>query len=179
MIKVAAFTSFSLALLAQPFVADDPVVHVLIQFPLLGLAGFLVGSQYTIGSNWWGPAIVLALVVTIIWMLPRSVDAALTDTTWHVAKFLTLPLLVGLPLGMVWRHIGPIVRGFIKAEAVSMLLFLGFLYTHAPIRLCNSYLADDQVRLGFGFAYVAGGLALLWVVPILFAPEPTQKRQPA
>ena len=53
---------------------------------------------------------------------------------------------------------------FIKAQSVSMLLLLAFVYTHAPLRICNSYLVDDQQRLGIGFAFVAIGLALIWIV---------------
>jgi hypothetical protein len=94
----------------------------------------------------------------------------------HFAKFTTLPLAAGLPLALAWPHTHRILRGLIKAEAISMLGILGFLYTHAPIRICNSYLVSDQIRLGFGFFWVAAGLSLVWSLPVFVGPNITWPR---
>jgi hypothetical protein len=155
---------------AQPFVAGDPVVHVLVQMPALAAAGAVVGVRFHLPANWVGAVLILALTTGAIWMLPRSVDAALITWTGLVAKFITLPLFCGVPLGLSWPRIGPVLRGFLKAQAVSMLLLLGFLYTHAPLRICNSYLVDDQQRLGMGFVYVACALTVIWLVPVFTGP---------
>ena len=169
--------AFALAGAAQGWVAFDPLVHVLIQFPLLAAAGYLLPVRGTLPRHLIGPALVLALTATAVWMLPRSVDAALQDPVWHLAKFVSLPLGVGLPLAQTWGRIGPVLRGFLKAQAVSMLLFLGFLYTHAPVRICNSYLIDDQVRLGIGFGLAAGALALFWVLPAFTGTAPSSWKE--
>ena len=156
---------FAFAVLAQAWVANDPVIHVLVQMPLLAVAGYFLPHHFTLPRTAVGPVLILALVTCAIWMLPRSVDAALSDMGWHLAKFVTLPLGFGLTLSLSWPVIGPVLRGFIKAQVISMLLVLGFLYTHAPIRICNSYLVDDQHRLGLGFVTVALGLSLWWIIP--------------
>ena len=156
---------FAMALIAQIWVAEDPVVHVLVQMPLLAAAGYLLPHRISLPREAVGPVLILALVTVAIWMLPRSVDAALTYRSWHIAKFTTLPLGFGLALSLTWPVIGPVLRGFFKAQIISMLLLLGFLYTHAPIRICNSYLVDGQQRLGLGFVTVAVGLTLWWVIP--------------
>ena len=160
---------FASALCTQPFVAADPVTHVLVQMPLLALAGATLPVR-PLPREVIGAAFVLALVTVAVWMLPRSVDAALTGWAGHVAKFLTLPLLFGLPLALSWNRLGPVLRGFVKAQCISMLLLLAFLYTHAPLRICNSYLVSDQQRLGLGFAVAAIALALAWIVPAFVAP---------
>ncbi len=166
MIKALISTVFfASAALAQTWVADDPVIHVLVQMPLLAAAGYLLPHRFTLPHTAIGPVLLLALVTCVIWMLPRSVDAALSETGWHLAKFVTLPLGFGLALSLTWPVIGPVLRGFIKAQVISMLLLLGFLYTHAPIRICNSYLVEDQHRLGVGFVTVALGLTLWWIIP--------------
>ncbi|WP_157022444.1 hypothetical protein [Parasedimentitalea huanghaiensis] len=173
---VMAGTAFSVACSLQPLVGQDPVIHVLAQFPALILAGSLLGGRFRLPQHLTGPTLVLALVSLAIWMLPRSLDAALLDPVWMVAKFVTLPLCVGLPLAAAWSHVGSVLRGFLKAQAISMLLFLGFLYTHAPMRLCNSYLVDDQQRLGLGFVYLACALILWWIIPVFFGQISSNKK---
>lgn len=156
---------FAAALALEPFVSGSAPLHVLVQLPLLAAAGFLPGHHLQAPRGVTGAALILAGVTAAIWMLPRTVDAALIFPGWALAKFVTLPLLLGLPLAIAWRGLGPLGRGVIKAQTISMLLFLAFLYTHAPVRLCNSYLVQDQIRLGAGFAWLALGLAVIWLVP--------------
>lgn len=162
---------FGLACLTQIKVAEDPIWHMLIQMPLLALCGALLPlARRRLPKDALGPVLILTLVVGAIWMLPRSLDAALISWGGHIAKFTTIPLLFGLPLAVVWRALGPVLRGFLKAQSISMLLLLAFLYTHAPLRICNSYLVNDQVRLGHGFLFVALGLVILWLFPIFTGP---------
>ncbi|MDA7827181.1 hypothetical protein N9A67_03025 [Rhodobacteraceae bacterium] len=164
---IQSLTSFGIACAVQPWVAQDPVVHVLVQMPLLVLAGVLWPLPHVkLPQDLIGPILILWLVTLIMWMMPRSVDAALTQWVGHFAKFVTLPILLGLPLRLTWPSIGPLFRGFLRAQAISMLLLLSFLYTHAPVRICNSYLVSDQYRLGLGFAWVAGALVIIWLIPV-------------
>ncbi|PKP78266.1 MAG: hypothetical protein CVT81_05205 [Alphaproteobacteria bacterium HGW-Alphaproteobacteria-3] len=150
----------------------DPVTHILVQLPLLALAGALLPGARGTGGAWnrGGWAMILtAIFAMAFWMLPRSIDAAVSDPAVAASKFLSLPLLVGLPLRLGWPRAHPLLRGFLKAQALAMLGVLAFLYTHAPVRLCNAYLAEDQVRLGTGFLATALALAVLWVAPLLGA----------
>ncbi|WP_170347424.1 hypothetical protein [Ruegeria atlantica] len=148
-------------------VVESPIRHVLVQMPLLVLAGVLLVWNRQIRQDLAVPLLLVALTVFLFWMLPRNVDWALTSTG-EVAKYLSLPLLLGVPLRLSWPWLGPVLRGFLKANALSMLGVLGFLYTHAPIRICNSYLVSAQQDLGMAFLYLAAGLACLWAIPILF-----------
>ncbi len=163
---VLAAGLFVLAAITQMWVAADPVIHVLVQFPLLGLCGYLLGRDRFIPGHWAGSALALAIFFFLFWMLPRSIDDALAHWQIHVMKFITLPLGTGLPLALSWKYLPPVLKGFLKAQCITMFGILGFLYTHAPVRICNSYLLDDQIRLGYGFFYLACGLSVFWTIPV-------------
>ncbi|WP_027257610.1 hypothetical protein [Leisingera aquimarina] len=147
--------------------AGSPIQHMLVQMPLLVLAGVQLVWDLRERREWAVPLLLTALTVFLFWMLPRNVDWALTPAG-EAAKYLGLPLLLGLPLRLSWPWLDPILRGFLKANALSMLGVLGFLYTHAPVRICNSYLVSAQQDLGFSFLYLAAALACLWAFPLLF-----------
>lgn len=154
---------------------NDPVTHVLVQLPVLAVAGGLVATCFPIGGGAWDRGGVTSILVSLFaiafWMLPSSIDAALTSPGVELAKFISVPLLVGAPLATNWKYAHPLLRGFLKAQAISMLGILAFLYTHAPVRICNAYLVGDQERLGYGFLIVALGVSVVWVIP-LFNPQP-------
>lgn len=158
------------AVLLQSTVARDPVVHVLLQMPLLVAGGYFMPiSRSVMPRELVAPIFIVTLFTILIWMLPRSVDAALLTWHGHVAKFVMLPALIGIPLRVTWDRLDPVLRGFCKAQAISMSLILAFLYTHAPLRVCNSYLIEDQQRLGAGFVVVGLAFVAVWAVPI-FVP---------
>jgi hypothetical protein len=168
-----AFGLIAVAALFRSLLEASPLTHVLVQLPVLVLAGALIAPLLRFGRGDWnrgGWACLLAAGFGIaFWMLPRSIDAALADTSWEVAKFLTLPFLVGLPFAAGYARAHPLTRAVIKAQTVSMLAVMAFLYTHAPMRLCNAYLAEDQYRLGIGFLALAFAAAAAWIAPLLFA----------
>jgi hypothetical protein len=113
----------------------------------------------------------LAAVVSTYWMLPRALDAALTEPWMEVAKFVSLPLLVGLPLALSWRPLGAIGRGFVVANFISMVAVAGWLYIVAPVRVCNSYLVDEQTVAGWLLVAVAGLLSVVWAAPAFVTRE--------
>lgn len=147
------------ACLALPPVAaaleDRAATHAAVQIPLLALAGFLVGRALPAPAGalrgWNGnglPGLVTASGVALVWMLPRALDAAIAEPAVELAKFVSLPLAVGLPLGASWRRLPWLARPFVLVNLVSMLAALGWLYRVAPTRLCNAYRLDDQRDLG-------------------------------
>lgn len=160
----------------------DAVLHVLVLLPALAIFGGLLaiglGLQCVVVEQRTANAISLVAVFTILfWMLPRSIDHSLVDPWMMAAKYVSIPLLVGAPFAFAWRSSHPFLRGFLKANALSMLGVLAYLYTHAPIRICNSYLVVDQQRLGYGFLFVAVGLAVAWSVPLFLSPtKPPQSK---
>lgn len=185
--SAAARLGLAVALVVLAAILRNPLearalTHVLVQMPMLALSGALVAPLLPFGRGRWNAggwaSLIAALSCLAVWMLPRAVDAALADPRWEAAKFVTLPLLLGLPLAAGWARAHPLLRAVLKAQAVSMAAVMAFLYTHAPARLCNSYLIGDQQMLGLGFLALAAGLAALWAAPLMTGP-PVQPQGPA
>ena len=171
-VRLAAL--FVLIMLAPPVrhrLEATMTAQMLVQIPLLVAAGWLLASAMTarvlakVGRwNHGGIAgLVLVTVVSAFWMLPRSLDAATSHPLMAAAKYLTVPLLIGLPFAVSWPRMGFVVRGVFLAEFVASFFRLGWLYLISPIRLCNNYALDDQQRLG-GYMLAVGGGLLVWLV---------------
>ncbi len=168
---LAAIIMFA-CILGNRALEADPVLHVLVQLPMLGLCGALLAPRREWRWAQGGFAPLLAALFGIaFWMLPRSIDGAVSFPLMTLAKFLSVPL-IGALLVIGWRQAHALLRGFLKAQAISMAGFMAFLFTHSPVRLCNNYLIDDQWRLGFGFLFLAIGLAMAWTIPLLFKAGP-------
>lgn len=156
------------------------VSHMLVQLPLL--VGLGAAAVAWLPAGWRRrlddcnaaglPLTLLALFAAAFWMLPRSLDAALNAPLMELAKFLSLPLLVGMPLALSWRRLPLIGRGFLWSNLVSMLVVLGWLYSAAPVRMCTNYLVDQQQLLGRSLLLLALGLALWLAGQVLFGGGP-------
>ncbi|MGH8148011.1 MAG: hypothetical protein ACREPY_16980 [Rhodanobacteraceae bacterium] len=151
-------------------------LQMLVQIPLLGLGGWMLAS----GTPKWLErrlarwnhrgisGLLLASLTGMVWMLPLAMDAALDDPRFAVAKFLSVPLLIGAPVALSWPRAGFVVRGVFLAEVTATALRLGWLYLISPVRLCSNYLLGDQQLLGklllaVGFAIVVViGWKLMW-----------------
>lgn len=142
--------------------------HMVAQIGLLAVAGWWLGrglgpvrAGEAGGFNRFGATGVVAAVFALVfWMLPLSLDKALLAPAWEAGKYLSVPLLLGLPLARSWPRLPPLARGLLWANAVSMLVVMGWVYREAPVRLCNSYLVDQQLVLGltlWGLAAAIGG----------------------
>jgi hypothetical protein len=173
-------------LLAAPPVTialeSSMVGHMLVQLPLLAFAGGLVarglarpGGAGAGGFNAGGVAgLVAATLAASVWMLPRSLDGALTSTAIETAKFVTVPLLVGAPIALSWPRAGVLVRGLVWAHVVAMQLTLGWLYLVAPGRLCLGYRLDQQSLLGAALLGTAVAVALFLAVRAFVGPSTTE-----
>jgi hypothetical protein len=143
--------------------------QMLVQIPLLAIAGALLSrwlSGHTVRRlESWNRGGVTGLIVVAFsaacWMLPLSLDAAAASAEIDFAKFLTVPLLIGLPLALSWPRMGFVLRGVVLVEAVATLFRMGWLYLISPVRLCNSYGLSDQQRLG-EWLLMAGAAIVLW-----------------
>jgi hypothetical protein len=150
--------------------------HMLVQIPLLALAGWLAAGAFDPpqayrAGDWRGwTGTVAVLVVSSFWMLPRMLDVALVDGGWELAKFLTLPLMVGVPLRWSWPALSPLGRAFVLTNAISMAAFVGWLYLAAPLRVCVYYLADQQLAAGKGLLWVALAGGLVFLLRCLLGP---------
>ena len=147
---------------------SNMATHMLVQLPLLALGGVLLASagrarvRRTVEPyNQYGlSGMLVVLFASSYWMLPRALDAALDRPAMELVKFVSLPLLVGAPLGVSWVRLGPVGRGFVLTNTISMIAALGWLYRQSPVRLCNYYLIDQQVVLGDCLLWVALALGL-------------------
>ena len=162
-----------LVLLAPPIrrgMEATMTAQMLVQIPLLAAAGWLlsrgVSPRVLARVQRWNhrgiTGLVLATVVATFWMLPRSLDAATSLPLVAVAKYLSVPLLIGLPYAVSWPRTGFVVRGLLLTELVATCFRLGWLYLISPVRLCNNYALDDQQRLG-GYMLAVGGGLLGWL----------------
>lgn len=144
--------------------------QMLVQIPLLIAAGWLLAgaipARVLAGVDAWNhrgiSGLVLVTAVAAFWMLPRSLDAATTHPLMTAAKYLTVPLLIGVPLAVSWPRTGFVVRGVFLMEFVATFFRLGWLYLISPNRLCNNYVLDDQHRLGRYMLAIGVGL-LVWL----------------
>jgi len=145
--------------------------QMLVQIPLLVAAGWLlaraVPARVLASVDAWNDrgitGLVLVSVVAVFWMLPRSLDAATSHPLMVAAKYLSVPLLVGVPLAVSWPRTGFVVRGFFLVEFVATFFRLGWLYLISPNRLCNNYALNDQQRLG-RYMLTLGVALLVWLV---------------
>jgi hypothetical protein len=144
--------------------------QMLVQIPLLITVGVLLSAAVPARINAamaaWDyrgiTGLVLATLVGAFWMLPRSLDAAVTDPQFDIAKYLSAALLIGLPFALSWKRMGFIVRGVFLLELIATFFRLGWLYLIWPSRLCNSFLLDDQQRLG-RYMLLIGALLFFWI----------------
>jgi len=166
---------------------SDMAVHMALQVPLLIALGVLVAAivrshepRWLADADWLGiPGIVAVVFGTSFWMLPRALDGAVADPAVDLAKFLSLPLLVGLPLGLSWRRMPPLGRAFIWANFIPKLGAIGGLYLAAPSRLCAYYRLDQQDAAGWTLIVIAVGLGLLWFVAAFVGWPPRRQEPPA
>jgi hypothetical protein len=146
--------------------------HMVAQIGLLAVAGWWLGRGLGPirpgelgGCNRFGATgVVVALVTLVFWMLPVSLDRALLSAGWEAAKLVSVPLLLGLPLARSWPRLPGLARGLLWANAVSMLVVMGWVYREAPARLCNGYLLDQQLLLGLTLWGLAAAVGLYWTV---------------
>jgi uncharacterized membrane protein YqaE (UPF0057 family) len=146
-------------------------LQMLVQIPLLIGVGYLLASALSerldASIARWNhhgiSSLVLASLAGMFWMLPRSLDAAVSEPWMALAKFTSVPLLIGLSLGLGWPRMGFVVRGVFLLELIATFFRLGWLYLVSPLRLCNNYLLDDQQRAG-QYMLVIGGVILAGVM---------------
>ncbi|HSH47503.1 MAG TPA: hypothetical protein VK991_02820 [Halomonas sp.] len=144
--------------------------QMLVQLPLLGAAGWALAQGVPAAIDrrlaLWDQSgisgLLLASLAGLAWMLPRAMDASVDEPWVALAKFLSVPLLIGAPVALSWPRAGFVVRGIVLAEVIAMTLRLGWLYLISPQRLCSNYLLGDQQRLGRILIIV--GLAILLAV---------------
>lgn len=161
---------------------SDMAYHMLLQFPLILLAGWLLAKmlpvQIKTGLQSWNYAgvtgLLAASMILMFWMIPRALDLVLINNTLEFLKFLSLAL-AGAALALSWPEAGIIVRGFFLGNVLPMMMVAGWLYIEAPVRLCNSYLSNDQLRTGSGLLALSIAGSLVWLYAFFMPADQTGK----
>lgn len=158
---------FLLIVLALPPVANllesIMIIHMHMQMPLLVISGFLIADYFKrrfpdFFKNWNRngiPGILLFVIIIVYWMIPRTMDEALTIQSVEVFKFISLPFLAGIPLRDSWKKINSSVKNAIIISFTIIFFAMGWLYIKWPEQLCNNYLLIEQITLGWGFLTMA------------------------
>lgn len=153
-------------------------IHMHMQMPLLGAAGMLMTpffqKQFPRFFKTWNkngiPGIILFLIIVFYWLLPRTMDEALTMTSIEVFKFISWPFLVGVPLRDSWRKLTPLLQNSVFIIISIVFGFMAWLYIASPTQLCNNYLIVEQRALGWGFMAI-GACILLYFIQSLFIDQ--------
>lgn len=155
------------------------VIHMHMQMPLLVISGFFMApffqSRFPGFFEKWNrnglPGITLFTIIMIYWMLPRTMDEALTLPSVEVFKFISLPFLAGVPLRDSWKKLKPTGKNIILYSFTIMFLGMGWLYIASPVQLCNNYLVIEQITLGWGFIAMAIGMIIYLIYQIVIDPS--------
>ena len=156
------------------------IIHMHMQMPLLICSGYLMARFFQLQfpsffSKWNSegiPGILLFVIITLYWTLPRSMDDALTMQSMEVFKFISLPFLAGISLRDSWNKLRPIVKKVLFYFFTILFFGIGWLYIDSPVQLCNNYLIIEQITLGWGFVTTAICL-VIYLVYITFT-DPTK-----
>lgn len=181
-IRVAAAIWLWLLLATPPLRAaleSAMSTHMLMQLPLLAVAGFLIGRAwlqarpegiaarslaFVQSFNAGGvTGLIIASFVMLLWMLPRFLDLARLDITVDLIKFASVPL-AGIAVALSWPRLPLIAKAVVHLEVIATLLRFGWGYLAAEERLCLAYLADDQQLTGTLLLWLGGfyAIAVSW-----------------
>ncbi|MDP3758987.1 MAG: hypothetical protein Q8R01_00560 [Ramlibacter sp.] len=178
--RLTAAAAALLVLLALPPLRQaleaGMTTHMLVQYPLLAMCGAMLAHALpprwrALCDRWNGygvSGLLAAALVLAVLMIPRVLDLALVDARVEAAKWLAL-LLCGAALRLSWRPAGLLVQGFFLGNILPMTVVAGHLFQDTPVRLCNAYLLDDQVRLGRGLVWIAAAVAAVWFALVIRA----------
>jgi hypothetical protein len=150
------------------FMESIMVIHMHMQMPMLVIAGLLMTPffQQRFPSffekyNQKGiPGILLFLIIMGYWLLPRTMDEALTLQSVEVFKFFSLPFLAGVPLRDGWKKLSERGKNSIIGFFTVVFIGMGILYIFAQDQLCNNYLIIEQLTLGWSFLLTAIGMII-------------------
>ncbi|WP_188205944.1 hypothetical protein [Alkalibacillus aidingensis] len=168
------------------FLESSMVGLMLIQIPGLTLSGYWLGKWLKMNHlvifksyNHSGiPGILIAIFTSIYWILPRMVDGALTEPILMVAKYITIPILIGLPIAWSWKSLHSVAKWFIITNGISMLFVMGWLYLNTNIRVCNNFLISQQQLLGNILFYGSISIFLILVLFAFMGPAQLSREKP-
>ncbi|WP_188455256.1 hypothetical protein [Virgibacillus oceani] len=158
------------------------IIHMHMQMPLLILSGFLMARliqlKFPDFFRKWNsngvPGIMLFSIILVYWMIPRTMDEALTIEASELFKFISLPFLAGVPLRDSWKKISSAGKNSVFIIFIILFSLMGWLYIAADEQICNNYLRVDQITLGWGYVTMAVCMAI-YVIQLIFGDHSEYK----
>ncbi|HLS60521.1 MAG TPA: hypothetical protein VK044_05265 [Virgibacillus sp.] len=146
-------------------------IHMHVQMPLLAIAGMLMTpllqDKFPQFFKKWNEngvvGMTIVLIIIVYWLIPRTMDEALTLPYVEVFKFISWPFLVGVPLRDSWGKLNTFGQGFIFISISIIFSGMAWLYIASPNQLCNNYLIIEQRALGWGFLLIAVCILIYFV----------------
>ena len=147
------------------------VTHMVLELPLIFAIGwwsavptFRHGTAWLRSINAGGlSGLTVAMVISALWMLPLSLDAAVLSPVVGWIKVASV-LLAGSLTRISLREARPAIQAFYILNWAWMTGAAGALYQQAPERLCSTYLLGDQAWTGGGLVALAVVIAATWMV---------------
>jgi hypothetical protein len=144
-----------LVLFLRDWLEIDMTRHMLLEFPLLLIAGALVG--HALDERFRTPiercnrlgllGFVFASLVLTYWMIPAALDAALLNGWVAAGKYASL-VLGGVLLRSSFRVAPLPLQAFFVGNFAWMTATIGLIYQSAPQQLCLNYLPEAQWSAG-------------------------------
>ena len=141
-------------------------LHMLVEFPLLlasGWAAARLAARHVPTDAFDALGLLGVAVVSCVsafWMIPAALDLALLNEPMRWAKLASW-IAAGALLARAWPKLGDEIAVFFLGNLAWMFATAGLLYREAEIRLCVSYLAEDQRWTGNGLVALAVALGAL------------------
>lgn len=144
-------------------------LHMLVQFPLLFVAGACVAMRFAamrpgleavsarIDAHGLFGLVVLSGVAAL-WMVPAALDAALMHRDIAACKYASW-WIAGVVTPLAWSRMASPLRLFLLGNLAWMFFTAGALYADSEQRLCVSYTIDEQAWTAIGL-HVAGALVV-------------------
>ena len=162
-----------LVLLLKDWLEIDMARHMLIEFPLLLIAGAAIGcalderlgAQIERCNRMGLLGFVFASMTLAYWMIPAALDAVLLNGWVAAGKYVSL-LGSGV---LLWRsfRVAPLpLQVFFVGNFACMTATIGLIYQSAPQQICLNYLPDAQSSAGEGLVAAAVIAGCTWCVSV-------------
>jgi hypothetical protein len=168
---LAAVLTGAAILSIRGWLEADMARHMLIEFPLLLVAGLATAKALPeravaliMRSNHLGLAgFTFVSLTAAYWMIPVALDQALLSWPAATAKYTSF-LAAGMLLPVSFQAAPLALQAFFVGNWVWMTATVGLLYQNAPQQLCVNYLIGTQLSAGEGLVAAAVAIAGLWCV---------------
>lgn len=103
------------------------------------------------------------LLLSAYWMIPKALDNVLVSSAAESLKFAAF-FVAGLMLPGTLSRANRVTQLFFLGNFAWMMAIVGMLYQDTAVRLCNSYLLDDQVMAGRGLVLLSIAIPVIWFI---------------